>query len=465
MPVSVSRQIAYDILIRVDAQGAYASDLLHDVLSRKIKSTDAALATEITMGVLRNEALLDFLIERYSRKRIAALDREVVTALRMGIYQMRFLERVPTRAAVNESVEIVKHGGKRSAVPFVNAVLRRAGDSAREAIDKMLPPTLSPVDRLAILYSHPAWLVERWIAQLGEARAIALLEFNTHAPELIVAAAGTADLQDIRAALSETGADVKPGRWVRSAFAVRGGSPANSAAFRDGRISIQDEASQMAPLLLGTQRGDSVLDVCAAPGGKTAILARAAGPDALVVATDWHPHRLRAMKSQLDRLLLANVRLVELDATQPLPFRQKFRRILVDAPCSGTGTLARHPEIRWRLQPNDLAILHGRQVSLLRAALEALEDGGRLVYSTCSLEREENEEVVAELLASTPNMRTGATGMERVTRDEMIRTLAPHLVEGADPSALIDDSGAFRTFPPEHRTDGFFAAAFQKRAK
>lgn len=456
MPISAARRITFDILMRVETQGAFASDLLHEELGIELKSEDAGLATEVTMGVLRRRSLLDFLIEHASGKKVKFLDREVTIALRMAIYQMRFLDRIPSSAAVNQSVELVKYAHKSSATSFVNAVLRRVSKAPREPIEFMLPAGLPVVDRLALMHSHPAWIVERWLNQFGEARTLALLESDNRAPELATICHVAGERESVRESLEREGLRVSPGRWLGAAFSVRGGGPFNTEAFRAGKISIQDEASQMVPLLADVQRGDAVLDLCAAPGGKTVTLGRASGAGGLVVAADRHAHRLLAMRLQLERLHLRGVRMVELDATQTLPFRRKFLRILVDAPCSGTGTLARHPEIRWRLKRKYLEELHARQVALLRTALDALEDGGRLVYSTCSLEAEENELAVEEVLSSE-------SGYVRVPRAEMERTIAPHLTPGASAASLFDDAGAFRTFPPEHLTDGFFAVGIERK--
>jgi 16S rRNA (cytosine967-C5)-methyltransferase len=455
MPVSAARKIAFDILLKVESHGAYASDLLHSELSAKIKPQDAGLATELTMGVLRNAVLLDFLIESYSRKRLAALDREVAVALRLGIYQIRFLERIPDRAAVNESVELVKRARKRSAAPFVNAVLHRAIEDSRKPAAALIPENLPKAERLGILYSHPAWLVERWLERLGESRTIALLEADNRTPETAGAFCFPSTRETDAKELARQGVRLEPGRWLRDAFRVRGGNVSGSQAFRLGRATIQDEASQIVPLLLGVEAGDSVLDLCAAPGGKTAELAREAGARGLVVASDVYLHRLRAMRTQMERLQLSEVRLVALDGTQALPFERKFRRILVDAPCSGTGTLARNPEIRGRLVAEDLSKFHARQTAMLRSALGSLESGGRLVYSTCSLEAEENEFVVEAALRDV-------AGIRRVGRDEMLAAIAPPLLTGIDGSVLFDGDGNFRTFPPEHFADGFFAAGVEK---
>ena len=455
MPVSAARKIAFELLRRVEAEGAYASDVLHAELGASVKPADAALATELTLGVLRWRRLLDFLIERQLKKPLARLDLPVALALRMGLYQLRFLARVPARAAVNESVELVKRAKKSSAAPLVNAVLRRLAEEAKRPADELLPASTSPAERLAILHSHPTWMVERWLSRWGEARTTRLLEANNRAPRLSCALHEAARQQEIFSALEKDGLRVEPGRLLQSAFAVSGGSPARTETFRKGLISIQDEASQAISLLLDVHAGDLVLDLCAAPGGKTAPLVRAAGEKGIVVAADRHAHRLRAMRDQFTRLGLRNVRLVELDATQPLPFDGKFQRILVDAPCSGTGTLARHPEIRWRLEPRQLAELHRLQVAMLASAAGQLAPGGRLVYSTCSIEPEENEAVVAEVLSEARSVRQVAGG-------EAARALAAHLVPGVDASSLFDGSGHFRTFPGEQPVDGFFAAIMEK---
>jgi 16S rRNA (cytosine967-C5)-methyltransferase len=476
MPISAARRIAYDVLMRVETQQAYASDLLHSALTEKISAPDAGLATELALGVLRQQRLLDFLIERQSRKRIASLDREVVLALRLGLYQLRFLDRVPARAAIYESVELVKHGRKKSASTFVNAVLRGAAEIARADIAALLPAASPPAERLGILHSHPTWLVERWLARFGEARTIALMEANNRAPELSGLIHDSAERGEIVGGLKRGGIQVLPGRWLRDSFRASGGSISQIAAFREGRISIQDEASQMVPLLLDVRAGDSVLDLCAAPGGKTATLAKAAGPSGRVVAADRHAHRLAAIRAHFKRLRLRGVGIIELDGTGALPFREKFSRVLVDAPCSGTGTFGRNPEIRWSLRAEDLTELHGRQVALLRSGLAQLESGGRLVYSTCSMEAEENDAVIDEAIGASSEFR-------RLGREELAATLTPHFLDDGklhgsldeaaalqrtatkpgDIDSFFGEDGTFRASPSLHSTDGFFAVAIERK--
>jgi 16S rRNA (cytosine967-C5)-methyltransferase len=462
VPISPARTIAFEVLHRVEAEGAYASDVLHAELGSRVSSENAALATEITFGVLRWRRLLDFLLDRQLKKPVAQLDLPVALALRVGLYQLRFLERVPARAAVNESVELVKRARKSSAASLVNAVLRRASAENPEVpaaadagqIERLIPADLPLADRLGILHSHPTWLVERWLRNQGEANTLALLAASNRAPSLSCAIHDPAQRDGLFASLKRAGLQIEPGQLLNSAFAVRGGSPARTESFRQGSISIQDEASQAIPLLLGVQLRDTVLDLCAAPGGKTPPLVRAAGLKGTVVATDRHAHRLRAMRNQFQRLGLDSVQIVELDATRDLPFRRQFYRVLVDAPCSGTGTLARHPEIRWRLRPEQLSEFHQLQVEILASAIKQLAPGGRLVYSTCSMEPEENEEVVSEVLSSVPFIKPPA-------RDEVAKSLAPHLVPGLDAQSLIDTNSQFRTSPATQRTDGFFAAVLE----
>jgi 16S rRNA (cytosine967-C5)-methyltransferase len=456
MPVSVARKIAFDALHRVASRDAYADDLLRAELGTKIRREDAALATELTLGVLRWQRLLDFLIARQLTKEKKKLDVEVQLALRLGLYQLIFLERIPARAALYESVQLAKRARKSSAAPLVNAVLRKLAQEALrkpnlpETFASLLPKDLPPAEKLGVLYSHPTWLVERWLATYGEERTRSLLAANNRAPRLSCWVLAESQRQAAKLSLEQAGCAVSAGRLIREAWSLQGGSPSASRAVKQGWVAIQDEASQAVAHLMGVETGDTVLDLCAAPGGKTVLCARAAGPEGHVLACDIHKHRLRAMQERFKRAGVRNIELLELDATQPLPFDRRFDRILVDVPCSGTGTLSRHPEIRWRLRPEDLADLHARQVRLLRNAFPHLAPRGRLVYSTCSLEPEENEFVVKEALRAAPRELCVVA-----PKGEMQRRLSSSVMV----DSLFCPEGSFRTFPPDHETDGFFAAA------
>jgi 16S rRNA (cytosine967-C5)-methyltransferase len=458
MPISIARKIAYEVLRRVEAEAAYASDVLHSELGGSVRPDDAALATELTLGVLRWRRLLDFLLERTLKKSVTRLDLPVAIALRMGLYQLRFLERIPARAAVNESVELVKRARKTSASSLVNAVLRRASAERKDPPEKFLLAGISTTAWVAIVHSHPEWMVNRWLARFGERQTVSLLKADNRTPRLSCSLHHAERRDEILNGLQESGLRLEPGLLLKTAFAVNRGSPTRTPAFQRGDISIQDEASQAIPLLLDVQPGDRVLDLCAAPGGKTPTLARNAGTNGLTVAADRHAHRLRAMREQFKRLALSGIRLVELDAAEALPFGIEFDRVLVDAPCSGTGTLARHPEIRWRLKAEQLRELNHFQSRLLAAALKQLAPGGRLVYSTCSLEPQENEDVVAEALRKFPDV-------SRVPASQAARSISAHLAPEVEAKNLFDDAGQFHTTPGAYQTDGFFAALLEKKRR
>lgn len=459
MRISPARSIAFDVLRRVATQDAYADESLRATLDESIGPADAGLATELTLGVLRWQRLLDFLIDRALTKQIKTLDIEVRIALRLGIYQLYFLDRVPAHAAVHESVELVKQARKRSAAPLVNAVLRKlAKESSTTAeptkmVVSLIPRDLPRAEFLGIEYSHPTWLVERWLRAFGEDRTIALLGANNRVPGLSAFVVDPQRREEARASLQQAGCEVRPGLFLRDAWTLHEGNPAASAAMRNSWVAIQDEASQTVAHLLSVAPGNTVLDLCAAPGGKTLLLSLAAGAQGHVIAADLHGHRVRMMAERFERAGIRNIASIALDGTQPLPFGRTFDRILVDAPCSGTGTLARHPEIRWRLRAENLAELHVLQVGLLRNALAALAPGGRLVYSTCSLEPEENEFVVNEVLHDTVNKFRGVT--TKLALQEVLRgDIAPEHFIGTD--------GFFRTFPGTDGTDGFFAAVIER---
>ena len=352
--ISLSRIVAFEILQLVE-QGGYASDLLF-ARSTQLDSRDAGLASEIVFGALRFQAQLDFLIEHYSGRPAARLDVEVRIALRIAIYQLRYLERVPAHAAIHESVELIKRARKRSAAGFANAVLRK--------VDRSL--IAWPTREVEL--SHPAWLLDRWDRQFGRETATAIARANLQRPETYVRAPPGAS----------TEAELAP-TDVPGCFRLLSGDAHN--------LRIQDIGSQSVVPLLDLAPGLTFLDLCAAPGNKTA---QALESGVVAVASDFHLSRLAPLKS-------LGIDLVALDARQPLPFRGRFDRILLDAPCTGTGTLARNPEIKWRLTRANIEELRQTQILLLRQAMQALAPGGRLVYSTCSLEREENEDVVGEL--------------------------------------------------------------------
>src|SRR5271157_4660903 len=441
MPVSPARVAAFDILLRVDQQNAYASELLHSEKLEKLSLADRALATELVMGVLRWRSRLDQMIAAASSRPLNKLDADVLTALRLAAYQLRFLTRVPARAAINESVELVKRAQKRSAAPFANAVLRKLAESKTTPVEYVVEMS---APALARDFAHPEWLVERWCAQFGIGRASRICEFDQHVPSTVL----RLDSSEVEQELLSEGIELAPGALLAGARIVLAGEVTQTNAFREGRVFIQDEASQLVAALVGT--GSRLLDCCAAPGGKTAALA-ARNPEAEIIAVELHSHRADLLRA---RVTAAHVQVINADALQ-LPFTDDFDRVLADVPCSGTGTLARNPEIKWRLTAEDLRDLQVRQVGILRAALQHLAPGGRAVYSTCSLEREENEDVVEEVLRD-------AAGFElRDCRAELERLRETGELLWHDLDSLL--SGKFlRTVPGVQPCDGFFAAVVER---
>jgi 16S rRNA (cytosine967-C5)-methyltransferase len=442
--VSPSRAAAFDILMRV-GQGAFSDELLHSGRLGELSTADRALCTEIVMGVLRWRSRLDLGIGAVSSQALEKLDLEVLTALRIAAYQIGFLERVPKRASVNESVQLVKRAHKRSAATFVNAVLRKLAEKPALAAPLLLPGA-NTVLGLAESYAHPLWLVERWATAYGLEAAKRICDYNQRVPAVSLRIKDS----DAERELVAAGVQLAPGNILRSARTVIAGDITKTVAFREGRVSIQDEGSQLVALLVG--HGERLLDCCAAPGGKTRVLAEQ-NPGATVVATELHPRRAQTAR----RLVRApNVCVIAADAAA-LPFAREFDRVLADVPCSGTGTLARNPEIKWRLKPEDLADLHARQVTILKGALEHLAPGGHLLYSSCSLERKENEDVVEAVLAARDDLRLADI------RTELDRLHATGELTRSDVASLT--RGPYlRTLPGGHPCDGFFAAIIEKSA-
>jgi 16S rRNA (cytosine967-C5)-methyltransferase len=439
MAVSPARLTAFNILLRVEQESAFAVELLHSSILDALSPLDRNLATEIVMGVLRWRSALDATIAYFSFSPLRKLDLEVLTALRMGVYQKQFLSKVPAHAAVNETVALVKQAKKVSAAGLVNAVMRKVKPGSRPAASNS-----TGIDFLASTLAHPKWLVERWVEAFGYDTAKLVCEYDQRVPlTALRLAAGEDDAELLR-----QGVQLASGVLMKSARVVLSGDVTATTLFRSGRIAIQDEGSQLVAALVG--EGKRVLDCCAAPGGKTGALANRL-PEAEIFAAELHPHRARLLRRLAPQ---ENVHVVTADALA-LPFAADFDRVLADVPCSGTGTLARNPEIKWRLKPDDLRDLQARQTAILSSAMRHLAPGGRLVYATCSLEREENEDVMAAGLRANPEFKIVPV------KDELARLQATGELVWQDASQLL--SGNFlRTIPGLHPCDGFFAAILQR---
>src|SRR5216684_353261 len=451
MAISPARAAAFDVLMRIEQQDAYASELLHSSQYSKVSPADHGLATELVMGVLRWRSRLDEEIGHYSDKGVEKLDPEVLTALRLGAYQLMFLNRMPERAAVHESVELVRRARKKSAVPFANAVLRKLaarvtnGATRRQNQDQKTETIASEsAAELSQELAHPLWLVERWVREFGLDRAREVCRYDQQAPETTVRLADSKTVAELK----QNGIDLAPGQLLTSARRVRSGNVSATRAFAQGRVAIQDEASQLVGLLVG--RGSRILDCCAAPGSKTRILAER-NPEANIVALELYPHRARLLRKLVPA---RNVEVIHSDVRE-FTAVGTFDRILTDVPCSGTGTLAHNPEIKWRRKPQDLVELQARQLAILQSAMQHAGAGARLVYSTCSLEREEDEAVVEKALGAEPSFHA-LDG-----RIELERLRAEGELAWKELDTLV--SGPFvRTIPGLHACDGFFVAILQK---
>jgi 16S rRNA (cytosine967-C5)-methyltransferase len=451
--VSPARAAAFDILLRVERESSYAAELLHSRTYDRLTIVDHSLATELVMGVLRWRSLLDSQIAANSAQPLSRLDVEILTALRLAVYQIGWLSRIPARAAINESVELVKRARKRSAAPFVNAVLRKLAANVLPS-PEVHPPAISnaSAEALAASSAHPRWLVERWVGAYGHEAAVDICRHNQSVPVTAIRLRRPEAEDQLRA----EGIELAPGAFLASARRVQHGDITKTAVFREGLCVIQDEASQLVAALVG--HSTHVLDCCAAPGGKTLAIADR-NPNAEIAAVDLHPNRARLLR----RLLrtadpatsdgMGGIRVLAADARN-LPFAAKFDRVLADVPCSGTGTLSRNPEIKWRLTPEDLVDLQARQIAILRSAMGQVTAGGRLIYSTCSLEREESEDVIERAKeGSSFRVLDCRTELERLQQEgELIWPDICSLIRGP----------YLRTLPGVHPCDGFFVAILEK---
>lgn len=419
--ISPARAAAFKILQQVE-DGAFSSVLLAAEEPR-LKPVDRALCHELVLGVLRWQLLLDKIIEHFSKKQ--SLDLPVRIALRLGLYQLRFLTRIPASAAVNESVSLVRLARLSSAASFVNALLRRA---VREPEYDPAGDVSDPFEQIAVRASHPGWLIERWANAFGIEHAEAFAHANNLVPPTALrVVAKRANQSEILSKLSAAGAALESSEIVDGGWRVSGATSLLREMSAAGEIYLQDEASQLVAQMVEAKRGERVLDLCAAPGGKTTMIADRSGDGAIVVAADRSATRMETVVATTKLHELEGIRPVLLDAVEQLPFwTETFDKVLVDAPCSGTGTLRRNPEIRWRLAPDDIGLLAEQQKRILSRAIEMVKPGGRLIYSTCSVEREENEDVIK----GVPD------------RFRLLNTI--------------------RTWPYREGCDGFFAADFRR---
>jgi 16S rRNA (cytosine967-C5)-methyltransferase len=435
------------VLERVERTGSYADLALHGAFERNsLQARERAFATELAYGTLRWRGRLDFLLEQVLDRSFDKLEPPVASLLRLGAYQLAFVDAVPAAVAVAESVRLAQAVGLDRASGLINAVLRRLS----ERLDQLSLPDLAtdPLAHLTHALSIPGWLAARWLEEFGPEEAAALATASNRAPPRTVRTNRSQLHRDaLLDELQKRFPDARPCVFASEGIVLgRKGDPARDPAFLAGYFTIQDEASQVVVELLDPQSGERVLDACAAPGAKATAIAERVGADGSVLATDRHERRLGLLARDARRLGLRTIQTTVADATQPLPgdaAERLFDRVLVDAPCSGLGTLRRNPDARWRVQPDSLDRLADLQRALLSRASAVLRPGGTLVYSTCTLAREENEDVIDAFLSDFPDFHPAEETPEALR-------------------ALRGDTGAIHLYPHRHDSDGFFAARLKR---
>ena len=446
---SPARLIALRILERVERTGAYANLALRASLERgALSPRDRAFATELAFGTLRWRGRLDFLLSHVLDHSIEKLEPPIASLLRLGAYQLFFTNSVPAAVAVSETVRLSKAAGVARASGLLNAVLRRLADSGADV--PMPELALDPEGHLRHALSLPDWLAARWVQRFGATEAAALARaMNQIPPHTVRTNPCRGHRNTLLAELRERFPKARVCPLASDGITLgRGGSPAHDPAFLDGRFTIQDEASQAVVDLLAPRTGERILDACAAPGTKATAIAERVGAGGRVVGLDRHRGRLGLLVRDARRLGLRNLETLVDDASTPLRrdlAGQRFARILVDAPCSGIGTLRRHPDARWRIRPESLGRLARVQSALLTHVAPLLQPGGSLVYSTCSMAPEENEAVVSGFLE----------------RHKGFRVLSPERIP-APLRAVCGADGALRFFPHRHDTDGFYAVRLER---
>ncbi len=438
MKISPSRIASFEILRKIETEKAFSSVLL-PIYEKDLHEKDRSLCHELTLGTLRKQLYLDKIIEKFVTKK---LDIEVRIALRLGIYQIYFLDRIPLYSIINESVNLVQRAKKTSAKGLVNAILRKIGNASDNVIDiininekenKNVSELEFEIEKISVETSHPIWLIKRWISQFGINETEKLCQANNETPSL-----------DFRWTAKTTDA-------IKNSLAKE--NIQNEKAFlkelaENGKIYFQDKASQMVAEVVDLQSFESFLDVCCSPASKLSQIAfkvanQQSKAENLIIGGDIHHHRLQISKESCKRQGVANVGFIQYNAEKSLPFADEtFDVILVDAPCSGTGTIRHNPEIRYHLQEKDLIELPLKQLKILETASKLLKKQGRLIYSTCSLETEENEQVIEKFLLQNADF-------------EIVRL---KLAEN-----LLTEQNFARTFPHQDNMDGFFIAQLMRK--
>jgi len=443
------RAICLDILNRVEETALHPDRLLTDSFKRYryFNSLDRAFLTELTYGVIRWRERLDWVIRLFSKISIEKIELETLNILRLGLYQILFLSRTPSSAAVNESVELAKRIRGKGGAGFVNAVLR----SAIRQKDEIHYPDIheDPILHLSVVQSHPLWLVQRWVRERGVEETLQICMFNNQiSPLTLRTNTLKINRENLLEKLKEEELSPIPTVYSEEGIVLQHPPPTSELPFlRKGLAIIQDEASQLVTSILDPKPGEQILDACAAPGGKTTHMAQRMENQGGIYALDLSNAKLDLIEGLCERLGIGIIKTVKGDASKILPVPQgmKFDRILADVPCSGFGTLRRNPDLKWRRGEVDIQRMSRLQFSILLNLSGYVKEGGVLIYSTCTVFREENEEVVEKFLEARPEFQ-----LDRM--DNLLPEKSRLLIEGS----------YFKTFPSKDEMDGFFAARLIK---
>ncbi len=446
-----ARDTALQVLTAVEQEGAYSNLLLNGALQKSgLSGADAGLATELVYGTISRLNTIDYFLEAFVAKGMAKLQPWVRNLLRLSFYQLYYLDRIPPHAAVNEAVNIAKRRGHQGISGMVNGVLRNV---LRRKEELTLPENMPPVKRIALEHSHPDWLVARWVKQYGEETAEAICRANNEPPSVSVRVNRSRNSRDeMLQAMKGQDLEAVPSPMSQDGILVlSGGNMALTPWYREGLISVQDESSMLVGEAVNPEPGMTVLDCCAAPGGKTCHVAELMGGRGEVVANDIHPHKAKLIEDHAKRLGLGNIRTLSGDATKLTEVfaPATFDRVLLDAPCSGLGVIRRKPDLKWAKTPEDIAEISAVQRELLDTVSGLLKPGGVLVYSTCTIEKAENSEMVRWFLDRHPEFK--------LAEDE------PESWRNLD-EAKGRESIGLQILPQDAHSDGFYIARLVKQA-
>ncbi|ADU30809.1 16S rRNA (cytosine(967)-C(5))-methyltransferase RsmB [Evansella cellulosilytica] len=442
------RDTAVEVLLKIEKQQAYSHLLLNETIKKSnLNQKDVPLLTELVYGTIQYQKLLDFYLKPFSKRPLEKLEPWVLVLLRLTLYQMVYLDRIPDRAAVHEAVQIAKKRGHQGISGMVNGILRSIQRNELPQLDTVK----DPVERLALKTSHPEWLIKRWIDQYGidktEEMALANLTHPTHSVRVNEL---NASVEEVIAALKNEGIEAEQSKNIPESVLIYKGSVINTKPFVDGWITVQDEGSMLVAHALSPKENERVLDACAAPGGKSTHIAEKMKNSGQIVSLDIHKHKVGLIEKNAKRLNLSIINTEQLDARQVSgQFEEhSFDRILVDAPCSGLGVIQRKPDLKWSKNEGDINRLAQIQTEILEAVWPLLKKGGTLVYSTCTVDKEENNEVITQFVQKKENAQFDDQLMDRLPK-------AFHDCKGKG-------NGMIQLFPGEQSTDGFFISSVIK---